>query len=132
MNRTLLLAVATILFVGLTAAAEQSSGSAAQEQPAQRTSVPNAEEHLRILSESLNLSAAQQQKLRPIIQNMLDQRQRLMHDQRLSADQREEKQRALHERADREARKFLNDEQKKKLDELEAQHHAESAAHAQQ
>jgi Spy/CpxP family protein refolding chaperone len=82
MNRTLLLAVATILFIGLTAAAEQSSGSAAQEQPAQRTSVPNAEEHLRILSESLNLSAAQQQKLRPIIQNMLDQRQRLMHDQR--------------------------------------------------
>ena len=135
MNRFRLLIVATILLVGLTAAAQQNDGasqSAAQDQPAQRTAVSNAEEHLRMLSQSLNLTADQQEKLRSIIQNMLDRRQRLMHDESLSAERREEKQRAVHEKADREARKFLNDEQKKNLDELEAQHHAEAAAHAQQ
>lgn len=134
MKRFRLLAVAAIFLVGLTAAAQQSGGgpqSDAKEQGAQRSVVSSAEEHLRMLSASLNLTADQQKKLRPIIQNMLDQRQRLMHDQSLSAEQREEKQRAVHEMADQEARKLLNEQQKKKLDELEAQQHAESAAHAQ-
>jgi Spy/CpxP family protein refolding chaperone len=132
MKKIRLLAVTPIFLVVLTATAQQSSRaprSVAQDEPPQRTTASNAEEHLRMLSESLNLTAEQQEKLRPIIQNMLEERQRLMRDQSLSAEQREQKQRALHEKADHEARKFLNDEQKKKLDALEAQQHAQSAAH---
>ena len=79
----------------------------------------NPEEHLRMLSEKLNLTAEQQEKAR----------QRLMRDETLSNKQRGEKERALHEKATRELRQFLNEEQKKQLDELEAQYRAESTAH---
>jgi hypothetical protein len=54
---------------------------------------------------------------------MMDERQQLMQDNSLSNEAREEKQKTLHQNADKEARKFLNDDQKKKLDELEQQPH---------
>lgn len=130
MNRTRFLAVATILLATLTALAQQSAeapGSAGKD--SQHVGMLNAEDHLRMMSEKLGLTADQQEKLRPILQNMLDERQKVMRDQNLSSEQREVKQRAIHEKAGREARKFLNDDQKKKLDELEAEHHAESSTH---
>jgi type IV pilus biogenesis protein CpaD/CtpE len=133
-NRIPLLALAAALLIAMPAAAQQgaeTSGTAANNHVTQHPEMSNADAHLRILSEKLDLSADQQRKLRPIIQNMLDERQHLMQDQALSAEQREDKQRALHEKADREARKFLSQEQKKKLDDLEAQHNGESPAQTQ-
>ena len=127
------IAVSMIFLVVLGAAAQQTGGDAGSIDDAKRAAhnnMSNAEEHVRMLSEKLNLSTEQQEKARPIIQNMLQERQELMRDQSLSSDQRSRKQRALHERADRELRHFLNDDQKKKLDDLEAQHRAESASHA--
>jgi len=134
MNRIRLLAALTIFLVGLAAFAQQDVGASGNTEKAhqgQRTGTLGAEDHLKMLSEKLDLSADQQDKLRPILQNMLDERQKVMDDQSLTSEERAEKQRALHEKADHEARKFLSDEQKKKLDDLEAQHHAESAAHPQ-
>ena len=134
MNRMPLLALAAALLIAMPAAAQQNDeapGTAANSHVAQHPEMSNADAHLRILSEKLDLSADQQRKLRPIIQNMLDERQHLMNDQTLSAEQREDKQRALHQKADREARKFLSQDQKKKLDELEAQHNGESPAQMQ-
>jgi hypothetical protein len=55
---------------------------------------------------------------------MLDARQKVMQDGRLSAEAREEKQKALHDKADKQVRKFLNDDQKKKLDQLEQEPHS--------
>jgi hypothetical protein len=118
----------------LGAAAQQTGGvptSSDKNKPAGQGNMSNPEEHLRMLSEKLNLTAEQQDKARPIIRNMLDARQKLMRDQSLSSQQRAEKERVVHEKAARELRQFLNEEQKKKLEELEAQHHAQSAAHAQ-
>ena len=132
MNRIRLLSVSTILLVVLGAAAQQTAGVPAnvdKDKPAGHGNMSNPEEHLRMLSEKLNLTAEQQEKARPIIQNMLDARQRLMRDETLSDTQRGEKERALHEKATRELRQFLNEKQKKQLDELEAQHRAESTAH---
>jgi predicted ATP-dependent endonuclease of OLD family len=122
-----------IFLVVLGAAAQQTAadaGSIDDSKRAAHTNMSIAEEHLRMLSEKLNLSAEQQEKARPLIQNMLEERQSLLRDQSLSSQQRSQKQRALHERADRELRHFLNEDQKKKLDELEAQHRAESPSHA--
>ena len=135
MNRIRLLSVSTILLVVLSAAAQQTAGVPAnvdQDSPAGHGNMSNPEEHLRMLSERLNLTAEQQEKARPIIQNMLNARQRLVHDETLSTKQRGQKERALHEKASRELRQFLNEEQKKQLDELEAQHRAESTAHTHQ
>jgi Spy/CpxP family protein refolding chaperone len=130
MKRFRLLAIA-IFFSGLTVAAQQSSAAPQSTTHNQTATASNAEEHVRMLSEKLSLTADQQEKLRPIIQNMLDKREKLMRDPSLSPEQREKKERALHEKAGREARKFLTEEQNKKLDQLEAQHHGESAAQAQ-
>lgn len=134
MNRIPLLALASALLIAMPAAAQQAaetSGTAANSHVAQHPEMSNADAHLRMLSEKLDLTVEQQRKLRPILQNMLDERQHLMQDQALSAEQREDKQRALHEKADREARKFLSQRQKKKLDELEAQHNGESPVQTQ-
>ena len=132
MNRFRFLAIVATLLIAMAGAAQQSArdpGHAVQER-AGHASMSNADDHLRMLSEKLDLTSEQQQKLRPIIQHMLDQRQQLMNDQTLSPEQRQEKQRALHEKADSEARKLLNEEQRKKLDELEAQHNSQSPAQA--
>ena len=132
MKRIRFFAVATIFVITLTASAQKRSNesdAAAKVQSSQPARAPNVEDHLRILAERLDLTAAQQEKVRPIIQNMFDERQKLMNDQSLSSQQRQVKGRALHEKADREARRFLNADQKKKLDELEAQHPMESAGH---
>jgi len=134
MSRMRLLALATTIFLlALTAPAQQGPGTTAnieKDSSVQHASAPDAEAHLKMLSENLSLTAEQQEKMRPILQNMLEERQKLMHDQSLSAEQREEKQRTLHDKADREARKFLNQEQKKKLDELEAQRRSDTPEHA--
>jgi len=132
MKRVRFFAVATIFFIALAAFAQQSASSAAEQDHATTSKpVETAEGHLKLLSEKLDLTGEQQEKLRPIIQNMLDESQKILNDQSLSDEQRHEKKRAQHEKADRQARSFLNDEQKKKLDELEAQHSAGNKAGAQ-
>jgi hypothetical protein len=55
---------------------------------------------------------------------MFDARQRLAQDNSLSNEAREAKERTLHEKASKQARKFLNDDQKKKLDQLEQEPHS--------
>jgi hypothetical protein len=121
----------TICLAAVPLSARQTGGGPISEKTpsAQNTAVPNAEDHLRMLSEKLGLTAQQQEKLRPILQNMFEERQKVIEDKSLSTEQRHERQQAIHEKADREARKLLNEDQKRKLDELEAQHRAESSAH---
>lgn len=126
MNRIRLLGITTIFLVALTAIAQPTArlvATTASDRPASQASIPNADEHLKMLSERLDLTRDQQNELRPIIQKMLDERHRLMDDQSLSSEQRQEKLQASHHTAIREARRFLNEGQKKKLDELQTQHH---------
>jgi hypothetical protein len=134
-NRMRFLAVTMMFLLTMTVAAQQTAtgrSRAEKDDPAQHATAPNADDHLRLLTEKLDLTVEQQGKLRPIIQNMLDERQKLLSDPSQSSEQRHEKLMALHEKADHEARKFLNEDQKKKLDELKAQHHPESSAHDKQ
>ncbi len=120
MNRFRLLALATALALAMTTFAQQPATSSQQDQGA--TAASPVDRHLHALSEQLNLTAEQQEKIRPILQGMIDGQHKLMQDTSLSDDQRHEQMKALHEKADKEARQYLNDDQKKKLDELEAQH----------
>jgi hypothetical protein len=92
------------------------SGKQQQEQSA-------VDGHLRGLSEKLDLNAAQQAEIRPILQQMLTGREKLMQNSTLSDEERREKQKALHDKADKQVRKFLNEEQKRKLDHLEQEQH---------
>jgi transposase len=82
-----------------------------------------ADAHLRALSERLELSADQQVKIKPILEQMLAAREKIRQDGSLSSEARQEKQKSLHEKADKQLRQFLNEEQKRKLDQLEQEPH---------
>ena len=129
MNRFRLIAIGTIMLFALTTVAQQAATQNASpaENPASQggvnSGVPTVEDHLKMLSEKLALTAGQQTKARPILQEMRDSTQKVMRIQKISDDERTSKMRACHLRADTKLREILNDDQKKKLDQLEQDAH---------
>ena len=120
MNRNRLLAVGAVLMFALSTMAQQPATSP----DAHAAAVAPVENHLKMLSDKLALTADQQDKVRPILQEMHDGSQKIADDPSLTADQREAAMRPVFMKADKEIREILNDDQKKKLDDLEAQMHA--------
>jgi len=125
MNRFRYLAIGMLLIIALAASAEQTAPATAGSgpQPQSQNSPSKLDQHLQALTESLNLTADQQAKIRPILQEFLDSRQKVLEDQSLTDDARRERIKDLHAKADKQARTFLNNEQKKKLDEMEQETH---------
>ena len=114
MNRSRFIAIAAAFAFAFPAIAQQSAPPAHH--------MPTVDEHLKVLSEKLDLTADQQEKARPILKKMQDAMQTVMSDASLTPEQMHAQMRPAHEKADRELRAILTDEQKKKLDEMEAQH----------
>jgi hypothetical protein len=115
MNRLRSLAVASVLLLALSAAAQQTvTGSETH-----AAAVAPVEHHLKVLSEQLALTADQQEKARPILRQMHDSSQKLEEDQGLTPEQRQAALHPLFMKADHQLRAFLNENQKKKLDEME-------------
>ena len=126
MNRTRLLAIGMLTFA-LTAVAQQATKPA--DRPAasgaDSTVVPTAEVQLKFLTAQLDLSSDQQEKLKPILQDLNSATVKVVQDQSLSHDERMSKLRDSHYAADKKIRVFLNDDQKKKLDQVEHEPHPE-------
>jgi hypothetical protein len=122
MNRLRLLAVGTVLMFALSAAAQQTTTSP----DAHAVAVAPVEQHLKVLSEKLSLTADQQDKARPILQEMHDGSQKIEDDHSLTPDQRQAAMGELFMKADKAVRVFLSEDQKKTLDEMEAQMHSGS------
>jgi hypothetical protein len=118
MNRLRLLAIGTVLMFGLSTVAQQTTGP-----DVHAAAVAPVEQHLKVLSEKLALTADQQDKARPILQEMHDGSQKLDDDQTLTPDQRHAAMGSLFMKADKEMRVFRTEDQKKKLDDMEAQMH---------
>jgi hypothetical protein len=115
-----------------TAAAQQStanSGSPAQDKQAQirahNGGMPSVEDHLKFLSQALELTEDQQDQARPILRGMQDSMIKLNQDESLTREQRREQRETVHNQADQKLRQFLSDDQKKKLDQLEQRSHPE-------
>ena len=119
MNRLRLLAVGTVLMFALSTVAQQNATAP----DLHAAAVAPVDQHLKMLSEKLALTTEQQEKARPILQAMRDGTQKLEDDQSLTPDQRQAGMHALFMKSDKEVRVFLTDDQKKKLDEMEAQMH---------
>jgi hypothetical protein len=119
MNRFRLLAAGTVLMFALSTAAQQTVTSPS----AHAAAVAPVEQHLKMLSDKLALTADQQDKARPILQQMHDGSQKIDGDQNLTPDQRHTAMSGLFMKSDKQMREFLNDDQKKMLDDLEAQMH---------
>ena len=129
MNHFRSLAIGTTLMVSLTfltqqtVAAQTHGNEQGQSQSGAPSAMPTVDQHLKALSEKLDLTPEQQAKFRPILQRMQDQSQNVMRDTTLSDQARHDKMKSIHDKAEKQARPLLNDEQKKKLNELEQQPH---------
>ena len=115
MNRVRLLAIGTIVMFALTVVAQQTIRPG--------VGVPTVQGHLKVLTEKLALTGDQQTKVKPILQALHDATQKLEQDEGMSSEERMGKVRASREKADKKIREILNDDQKKKLDQLEHEPH---------
>jgi hypothetical protein len=97
----------------------QQSAAAPTEHP---MTLPSVDQHVKVLSDKLALTADQQEKARPIIAEMQDAMQKAMDDTSLTQEQQHARMHSAFMKADKEMRPFLTDEQKSKLDEMEKEH----------
>lgn len=128
MNRLRQLAFAATLIFALTAVAQQAASSADNSNnstSAHEHTVPTAETQLKFLATKLDLTSQQQEKIKPMLQELHDATMKLVQDENLSHDDRLSKVRDLHFDADKKVRTVLNEDQKKELDQLEHEPHPE-------
>ena len=85
--------------------------------------MPSVDDHLHMLAQKLDLSEEQQNKARPIIAEMQDEMQKAADDKSLTHDEWMAKTHAAFTKADKQFREFLTEEQKTKLDAMEAEMH---------
>lgn len=128
MNHFRSLAIGATLMVSLTLLTQQTvaqnhGGEQGQSQSGAPSAMPTVDQHLKVLSEKLELTPEQQVKFRPILQRMQDESQNVMRDTTLSDQARHDKLKSIHDKAEKQARPMLTKEQNKKLDELEQQPH---------
>jgi len=120
MNRVRLVAIAILMTLALAVVAQE-----AHHGQSAHGGMPSADQHLKILSEKLNLTPDQQAKAKPIIEQMTNGAQKAMNDQSVSQEERMQKAHAVMQAADKKLREILTDEQKTKLDEMESQMRSE-------
>lgn len=114
-----LFCLATTLLMPLTLPAQNPDPATS---PQQKRGI-DVDGHLNRLAEALSLSAEQQQKVRPILNNFLEKRQELLANRHLSDSERTSRIQALHEKADKQVRALLSEDQRTKLTQLEQQSH---------
>lgn len=81
------------------------------------------DEHVKMISEKLNLTDDQQAKAKALFTEQQEQMHSIMGDASLSEDDKRAKVRSLHEATNAKFRDVLNDDQKKKFDEMQQQMH---------
>jgi hypothetical protein len=119
------IAVIAIMGISIVANVVLAQQSAAKPETEEQDSLPRVEEQLKVLNEKLGLTAKQQAKVNPILQQLHDATEHVMRDQTLSREERLAKVRPQRQMADKKVRTILNDEQRKKLDQYEQGPHHE-------
>lgn len=118
MNRIHALIIGTLLIFAIAALAqEDTKRGISPSGRAENAGLPTVEEQLKVLTDKLDLTATQQAKVRPILQDLHDATEKLMDDEHLSHDERLARVRPRRRQADKDIRALLNNDQKKKLDE---------------
>lgn len=119
MNRVRSLSIAAVLMFAFAALAQQATQSGA---PAHK--MPSVDDHLKMLSEKLDLTAEQQEQIRPVLAEMQASMQKVMNDQSLSREERHQQMKAAFDKANKQAAQYLTEEQNKKLVEMEQESHS--------
>jgi len=81
--------------------------------------MPSVEDHVKLLTEKLDLTADQQAKAKTILEDQRQQMDAIRKDDSLSREDKMSKMRALRQASQAKLREILTDDQKKKLDQLE-------------
>src|SRR5262249_11795510 len=124
MKQIKMIVLAAVCLLAVTAFAQQSNPPAQPpaggDQPqGQRRGPMSVDDQLKGLTDRLSLTADQQAKIKPILEDRSQQIQALMKDQSLSQEDRRSKSRAIQEATTAKIRDVLNDDQKKKYDEMQ-------------
>jgi len=117
-----LFATWAVLLFSLTTVAQQTGTSTGG---SGKADLPSAEQQLKLLTKKLDLSADQQAKIKPVLEQLHDLTLKIMEDESLSHDDRLAKVRPWRYDADKKIRAVLTDSQKRKLDEYEQGPHPE-------
>jgi Spy/CpxP family protein refolding chaperone len=129
MTRFRAIALATLLTLTLTVAVQQANagwGGPAKGSPGtDHAIVPSAEGQLKFLAEKLDLNSEQQEKMKPILQELHDTTMKLVQDHSMPHQEYVSKLRDARYGADKKIRAILTDEQKNKLDQVEQEPHPE-------
>jgi hypothetical protein len=95
---------------------QQASTPAENQGHARDAGLPSVEEQLKVLTEKLNLTGDQRAKIKPIMKELHDATEKLIQDEHMTQEERLAKVRPLRMKANEKIRTFLDDDQKKKLD----------------
>jgi len=123
MNRRRAMTIAAAAVVFALPALQTSFAQQAEAPAAAPHTLPSVDDRLHMLAEKLELSDEQQAKARPIIADMQDEMQKVMDDKTLTHEEATAKTHEAFTKADKKFREFLTDEQKTKLDAMEAERH---------
>lgn len=103
------------------ARAQEGGGAGGQGQGAPRgRGIMNPEEQLNRLAKELDLTDDQKAQIKPILEDRHEKMQKLFADESLSPEDRRSKMREIFEASNKKIRDVLNDDQKKKFDEMQA------------
>ena len=114
---------AALLYAQMPAGQDQSSGTQASpsENGHHRPGKPmTTDERLQRLTQALDLTADQQEKIRPILENETQQMDTLRGNQSIPRDQRWDKVRTIMEETQSQIKPLLNPDQQKKYEEMMA------------
>lgn len=89
----------------------------------QRRGMPSVDDQLKMMTDKLGLTADQQAKIKPILEDQRTQAQAVMKDDSLSQDDKRTKMHSLHESTNSKVSNLLTDDQKKKYTEWQQEMH---------
>ena len=88
-----------------------------------RPMMPSVDEQIKHLTKKLNLSADQQAKLKPILEDQRKQMDTIHNDSSLSREDRFSKMQVLRQSSDTEIKSVLNEDQQKNFDKMREEQH---------
>jgi periplasmic protein CpxP/Spy len=142
MNFAVALLAATLMTgAGFAQTATTGTGQTTAQTPDQQTAppqhkhkhqMPTPEERLQHMTKKLNLTADQQAKIKPILEQEQQQMQTIHNDTSLSKEDRQAKFREAHKNYEGQIRAVLNPDQQTKFDQMAQKHKERMEKHQQQ
>lgn len=118
-SRWSILAILVLSAAGVTFAQTSPQASPADKHAAMHQKGESAEQHLQMLSEKLNLTDDQKAKLKPILQDQMQQMKAVREDSSLSEDQKRAKMKSIHESLHDQINAVLTPEQQAKFKQMQ-------------